>query len=81
MLKTYSEKATSPLNKREKKETRVAVGAPPHIEGRLNEGPWLQRKHKDENEQNKTNVTPEKDVMISAYQMPGGYKFAPHVAS
>ena len=29
-----------------------------HIEGRLNEGPRLQRKHKDETKQNKTNVTP-----------------------
>ena len=40
-----------------------------HIEGRLNEGPRLQRKHKDEKrskaKQNKANVTPEKDVMTS----------------
>ena len=30
--------------------------------------------------QNKTNVTPEKDVMTSANQTPGGHKFAPVVA-
>ena len=55
-----------------------------HIEGRLNKGPRLQRKHKDEHEANfslKTNVTPEKDVMTSANQTPGGHKFAPLVAS
>ena len=56
-----------------------------HIEGRLNKGPRLQRKHKDEKrskaKQNKTNVTPEKDVMTSANQTPGGYKLAPLVAS
>ena len=56
-----------------------------HIEGRLNEGPRLQRKHKDEKrskaKQNETNVTPEKDVITSANQTPGGYKFASLVAS
>ena len=31
--------------------------------------------------QNKTNVTPEKNVMTSANQTPGGHKFAPLVAS
>ena len=31
--------------------------------------------------QNKTKVTPEKDVITSANQTPGGYKFAPLVAS
>ena len=31
--------------------------------------------------QNKRNVTPEKDVMTSANQTPGGHKFAPLVAS
>ena len=30
---------------------------------------------------NKTNVTPEKDDMVSANQTPGGYKFVPLVAS
>ena len=34
---------------------------------------------KTKTEQNKTNVTPEKDVMTSANQTPGGYKFAPLV--
>ena len=56
-----------------------------HVEGRLNEGPRLQRKHKDEKrskaKQNKINVTPEKDVMTSANQTPGGHKFAPLMAS
>ena len=52
-----------------------------HIEERLNEGPRLQRKHKDESEAKQTNVTPEKDVMASAHQTPVGYKFAPLVAS
>ena len=39
-----------------------------HIEGRLNEGPRLQWKQKDENEtkQNKTNVTAEENNTISA---------------
>ena len=36
---------------------------------------------KSKTKQNKTNVTTEKDVMISANQTPGGYKFAPLVAS
>ncbi|CAN0352751.1 unnamed protein product, partial [Ascophyllum nodosum] len=62
-------------------ETRVAIGTPAirrTIERRV---PRLQRKHKDENEPNKTKVTPEKDVMASANQTPGGYKFTPLVAS
>ncbi|CAN0448584.1 unnamed protein product, partial [Ascophyllum nodosum] len=52
-------------------------------EERLNEGPRLERKHKDEHEakQNKTNVTPEKHTMPSVNETPGGYKFAPLVAS
>ena len=53
-----------------------------HIEGRLNEGPRLQRKHREtKTKQNKTNVTPEKNAMTSAIETPGGYKFAPLVAS
>ena len=45
------------------------------VASRLNEGPRLQRKHKDE-----TIVTPDKDAMASyANPMPGGYKFAPLV--
>ena len=31
--------------------------------------------------QNETSVTPEKDVITSANQTPGGYKFTPLVAS
>ena len=48
------------INKRKKKATGRL-----HIEGRLNEGPRLQRKHKDENEakQNKGNTGREEDVM------------------
>ena len=70
-----------------KKKKHVWLSRRLHIEGRLNEGPRLQRKHKDgsiktETKQNKTNVTtPEKDVMSSANQTPGGHKFAPLVAS
>ena len=36
---------------------------------------------KTKTKQNKTNITPEKDVMASANQTPGGYKFTPLVAS
>ena len=36
---------------------------------------------KTKTKQNKTNVTPEKDAMASANQTPGGWKFAPLVAS
>ena len=43
--KKYSEKATSP----KKEEKHVWLSGRLHIEGRLNEGPRLQRKHKDEN--------------------------------
>ena len=47
----------SDISKKEK-ETGVAIGAPLHIEGRLNKGLRLQRKRKDENEakQNKRNT-------------------------
>ena len=68
------------INKRKKLSGRL------HIEGRLDGGPRLQRKHKEDEKrskakQNKTHVTtPEKDVMASANQTPGGYKFAPLVA-
>ena len=48
-----------------------------HIEGRLDEGPWLQqKKHKkyekrSKAQQNKTNATPEKDAMTcTANQRP-----------
>ena len=36
---------------------------------------------KKKTKQNKTNVTPEKDVMTSANKTPGWHKFAPLVAS
>ena len=51
----------------------------PHNEGRLNEGPRIHRKHKDENEANQTKVTPDKDAMAPPNQTPEGYKFAPLV--
>ena len=74
--KKNSEKATSPPTP--KKHVRLSGRL--HIEGRLNEGPRLQRKHKDENgaKQNKRN-TREIDMTI-ANQTPGGHKFAPLVA-
>ena len=77
--KKYSEKATSPNEQKD-----VWLSGRLHIEGRLNEGPRLQRKHDEKRskaKQNKTNVTPEKDIVTSANQTPGGYKFAPLVAS
>ena len=48
--KTYSEKATSPNKQREKDiKKHVWLSGRPHIEGRLNDEPRLQRrKHKDE---------------------------------
>ena len=50
MVQKILEKAKSPNKQKEKKKkTRVATGRL-HIEGRLNEGPRLQRKLKDENE-------------------------------
>ena len=73
------------FNKYTHTHTHMWLSGRLHIEGRLNEGPRLQRKHEDEKrgkaKQNKTNVTPEKDVMTSANQTPGGHKFAPLVAS
>ena len=44
-------------------------------------GRGLNESIKTKTKQNKTKVTPEKDVMASANQTPGGYKFAPLVAS
>ena len=63
------------------KKKHVLISGCMHIEGRLNEGPRLQRKHKTKTKQNKTNITPEKGVMASANQTPGGYNFAPLMAS
>ena len=58
--KIYSAKPTSPNKQKEKKErnTYVWLSGRLHIEGRLNEGPRLQREHKGENEakQNKGNT-------------------------
>ena len=57
-----------PSPKKKKETENVWLSGRLHIEGRSNEGPRLQRKHKkDENgaKQNKTNVTPEQDVMTS----------------
>ena len=50
--KKYSEKATSPNNQKEKikRKKQVWILVRLHIEERLNEGPRLQRKHRDENE-------------------------------
>ena len=74
--KKYSEKATSPKKKRKK---CGYLGTYLHIERLLlllNE-----ESMKTKTKQNKTNVTPEKDVMTSANQTPGGHKFPPLVAS
>ena len=85
-----SEKATSSNKHKEKKkkkekekekEKHVWLSECLHIEGRLNEGPRLQRVIKTNSKQNKTNVTPKKDAMAYANQTPGGYKFAPLVAN
>ena len=59
-----------------KKETRVAIAAPAYrrtIERRAAASTKAM--------QNKTSVTPEKDGMRSANTTPGGYEFAPLVAS
>ena len=61
MVQNYSEKATSPINKKQKqkkKKKHVWLSGRLHIGGRLNEGPRLKRKHKDEYEakQNKRNA-------------------------
>ena len=47
-VQIYSEKATSPHKQKEKRKKHVRLSGRLHIEGRLNEGPRLQRKHKDE---------------------------------
>ena len=68
----------------QKKKKHVWLSRRLHIEGGLNEGPRLQRNPKDETRSSKakqTNATPEKDVMTSANQTPGGRTFAPIGAS
>ena len=85
-IQRESKNSTKLLGKSDiiKKRKHAWLSGRLHIEGRLNEGPRLQRKHEDEKrskaKQNKVKVTPEKD-MISANQTPGGHKFAPLVAS
>ena len=77
--KKNSEK--SDISKKNKKH--VWLSARLRIEGRLNEGPRLQRSigTKNEVKQNKRNKHQRKNAMASASQTPGGYKFAPLVAS
>ena len=58
MYSPYKEKAKMVQKHTRKKrhilkKTHVCLSGRLHIEGRLNEGPRLQRKHKDENEANK----------------------------
>ena len=82
MVQKIFGKSNNGTNKRKKKKKHMRLTGSLHIEGRLNEGPQLQRKHKDEIEAGqKQALTPEKDVMASTNQTPGGYKFAPLVAS
>ena len=80
--KKYSEKRHLQINKRKrkKKKTRVAIGAPAYrrtIERRA--AASTKAKIETKTKQSKTNVTLEEDVMTSANQTPGGYKFAPLV--
>ena len=81
MVQKNLEKATSPNKQKEKRKKHVWLSGGLHIEGRLNEWPRLQRIHRDENEAKQNQAKPEKDVMASANQTPGGYRFAPLVAS
>ena len=69
---SISKKTKEKKKKEKKREKDVWLSGRLHIEGRSNGGPRLQGKHKDENEQNKTNATPGKDVMTSADQTPPG---------
>ena len=79
--KKYSEKATSPDKQKEKNKKHVWLSGRLHIEGRLTKDRGFSESIKTKTKKNKTNVTPEKDVMASANQTPGGYKFAPLVYS
>ena len=73
--KKHSEKATC-SNKH--KERNACISKNDWTKGRgFNES----INTKNEAKQNKTNVTPEKDVMTSENRTPGGCKFAPLVAS
>ena len=42
------------INKRKKRKKDMCLSGRRHIEERLNEGPWLQRKHEDGNEAKRT---------------------------
>ena len=80
------ENAKSPNKQKEKRKKHAWLSGRLHIEGRLNEGPRPQQNYQDEKrskaKQHKTNVTSEKDVMtFICKKTPGGYKFAPLVAS
>ena len=86
--KILEKKRPLQINKRKTKtkNTRRVATRRLHIEGQLTierraKGlSRLQRRkhHKfTKTKQNKTNVTPEKDVMASANQTPGGYNLAP----
>ena len=82
-LKNTRKKQHLRINKREKdRKKHVWLSGRLHIEGRLIEGSRLQRSIKTKTKHNRTNnVAPEKEVMTSANQTPGGYMFAPLVAS
>ena len=80
MIQKNTRKKRHPqINKEKERKKHVWLSGRLHTEGRLNEGPRLQRKHKDKNEakQNEGNVTPGKYVIASENQD----KFAPLVAS
>ena len=53
----HSEKRHLQINKRGEKKKHVWLSGRLHIEGRVNEGPRLQRKRKDENEANSTTMS------------------------
>ena len=84
MIVQKIQKATSPNTPKENiKKKRVWLsGRRLYIEERLDEDSrGFNESIKTKTKQNKTNVTPEKDVMASANQTAGGYKFAPLLAS
>ena len=64
-----------------KRKKHVWLSGRLHIERRLNEGPRLQRKHRDENEAKQNKLNARENTMASANETPGGYKFVPFVAS
>ena len=79
--KKMLEKSTFPNKQKEKKKNTFGYrGACISKYGRT-KGIGFNESIKTKTKQNKTSVTPEKDVMASANQTAGGYKFAPLVAS